>query len=278
MSKCVPETFANITCCCKSWRDLGHPEEAKMKRYYTTNMFPESINFKDSLMNVVLTPKTIAFNETSIRLDILEQICKHFHFYISRRKGQKYQARMRNLFTLADDLFDKSHSTHNARTREMYQYNTLSVSNDLSLSSRNSFFYNFLYGSTGDLGLKRAGFKITQTKTEEKTITVTTWEPIVKMAKGTQKIILAHENNLPIFMSFIDEKKLTFLKIYYDNYQKLNNLFLPTLMTEIEYTSKKDSVITRRNFADFKTNETCDKTYFNFVIPSSAKLIQTGSK
>jgi hypothetical protein len=158
------------------------------------------------------------------------------------------------------------------------QYNTLSITNDISLSSRNSFFYNFLYGSTGDLGLKKAGFKITQTKTEEKTITVTTWEPIVKMAKGTQKIILAHENNLPIFMSFIDEKKLTFLKIYYDNYQKLNNLFLPTLMTEIEYTSKKDSVITRRNFADFKTNETCDKTYFNFVIPSSAKLIQTGSK
>ncbi len=156
--------------------------------------------------------------------------------------------------------------------------NTVIQMNGMDMSSRNSFFYNFLYGSTSDLGLKKSGFKVIQTKTEDKTMVVTTWEPINKQKKGVQKAVLAHENNMPVYLAFSDEKKLTFLKIYYDNYQKVNNVYLPTLMTEILFSAPKDSVITRRNFSDIKVNNLCDPTYFNYQIPSSAKLIEPDKK
>lgn len=152
------------------------------------------------------------------------------------------------------------------------QNNYISV-NNMDLSSKNSFLYNFIYGSTGDLGLKQNGYKIIETKKDKDGILVTTWAPIEKRSKGILKIVLAQEKNLPIFMSFTNEKKFTSLKIYYDNYIRVSSIMLPSTMTEIEFTSKTDSIITQRNFSDFKTNAACDKTYINYCIPSTAKRI-----
>jgi len=156
--------------------------------------------------------------------------------------------------------------------------NTYVALNDMDLSSKNSFLYNFLYGATGDLGLKQNGYKIIDTKKDKDGILVTTWVPIEKRSKGILKIILAQENNLPIFMSFTNEKKFTQLKIYYDNYIKVASTMLPSTMTEIEYISKNDSVITQRNFSEFKSNTACDKTYLNFIIPATAKRIDSSNK
>jgi hypothetical protein len=156
--------------------------------------------------------------------------------------------------------------------------NTYVSLNNMDLSSKNSFLYNFIYGATGDLGLKQNGYKISETKKDKDGILVTTWVPIEKRSKGILKIILAQEKNLPIYMSFTNEKKFTTLKIYYDNYVKVSSIMLPSTMTEIEFTSKTDSVITQRNFSEFKTNAACDKSYINFSIPSSAKRLETAQK
>ena len=90
--------------------------------------------------------------------------------------------------------------------------NTYVSLNNMDLSSKNSFLYNFIYGATGDLGLKQNGYKISETKKDKDGILVTTWVPIEKRSKGILKIILAQEKNLPIYMSFTNEKKFTTLK------------------------------------------------------------------
>ncbi len=155
-----------------------------------------------------------------------------------------------------------------------FAQNAISIEHADEYSSRNSFFYNFFEGNITDMGLPQLNFKLVSNKAEPPLL-ISEWQPKTLMNKGLQKIIVAHQNNLPVYMGFYNEKKMALQKIYYTNYQPVGNMMLPFNITEINYENNgKDSIITRRTYSDLKTNGEVSNKYFEFQIPSSAKLIE----
>lgn len=154
--------------------------------------------------------------------------------------------------------------------------NTLTLIQGLELSSKNSLFYNFLSGSINDMGLSSLGYKLSKTKMDAKVV-ITTWVP-PSDSKYIKKVEIAHENFLPIFMGFYGMQDKPLQKSFYSNYQNIGAIKMPLTITEIEYLSDKDSVITKRIYSNLKTNALVEDTYLNYKVPAGAKIITTKSK
>jgi outer membrane lipoprotein-sorting protein len=154
------------------------------------------------------------------------------------------------------------------------QSNTVMLVRGDDYSSKESFIYQFLSGNINDMGLPELGLKIGSTKLEDGAV-VNTWVLKQNGAKGAvQKVIVAHQNNLPVYMAFYKEKNVPVQKVYYTNYTRVGSTMMPMNFTEINFEKDgKDSVITRRLYSNLKLNHDVVDTYLDFAIPSSAKLI-----
>ena len=150
--------------------------------------------------------------------------------------------------------------------------NTLEQSMGLDYSSKNSFFYFFLSGKTQDMGLSSFGYALQGTRVEGELV-ITTWLPPLNTDIPLGKIEIVHENFLPVFMGFFDKNGNATHKVYYSNYQNVQNMQLPLNITEFQYLPEGDSVISKRSYSNIKTNEQVDNTYLNFKIPANAKLV-----
>jgi hypothetical protein len=147
--------------------------------------------------------------------------------------------------------------------------NSVSLQQGFELSSENSIFYTFLSGQTNDVGLGKAGFKLKSTKTENKMI-ITRWNNPSQPDKGEVEVV--HENNLPIYICFYDKKQKPLHKAYYSNFQYIGSIKIPFTITELEFISDLDSIITRKKYSNLKTNNDVSDEYFNFKIPANAKI------
>jgi outer membrane lipoprotein-sorting protein len=49
---------------------------------------------------------------------------------------------------------------------------------------------------------------------------------------------------------------------------------MPFTITEFEYLSSTDSIITKRTYSNLKTNMQVDEKFLNFKIPANAKVIR----
>jgi outer membrane lipoprotein-sorting protein len=49
---------------------------------------------------------------------------------------------------------------------------------------------------------------------------------------------------------------------------------MPFTITEFEYLSPTDSIITKRTYSNLKTNAQVDDKYLNFKVPTDAKVIR----
>lgn len=144
--------------------------------------------------------------------------------------------------------------------------------NELFSSNAMPFYY-FFSGKTKDMGLKQSGYKIVKTNFKDN-LTVTLWQPINKKPKDPIAFVkLVHKQANPIYMDYEDAHKKVIRKSYYYNYTNLNGVDFPKAFTEILYNDK-DSVITKTEYSDFKVNEQANSSYFNFKIPTNAKLIK----
>lgn len=152
--------------------------------------------------------------------------------------------------------------------------NSVSLMQGIDFSSKNSFIYNFLSGNINDMGLSSLGYKLKETKIDGKVVVSTYMAPSDRVME-VQKVEIAHENYLPIFMGFYDVNGNSVQKIYYTNYQNVSHLKMPFTITEIEYLGKEDSTITRRIYSNLKVNEQVDDSWFNYQIPVNAKINST---
>ena len=153
--------------------------------------------------------------------------------------------------------------------------NTLAQSQGLDYSSKNSFFYCFLSGKIQDMGLLSFGYTLKNTRMEDKMV-ITTWLPPVNTDIPLSKVEIVHENFLPVFMGFFDKTGKPVNKVYYSNYQNTQNIQLPMNITEFQYLSDGDSVISKRIYSNIKINEQVDNTYLHYKIPSNARLVKPG--
>jgi outer membrane lipoprotein-sorting protein len=140
-------------------------------------------------------------------------------------------------------------------------------------STQSSQFYYFFSGTIADMGLTRIGY--VQDKTyNEGNLLVTEWKPKVPDKRSSiQRIKIVYEGLRPIYMNYQEGSGKVFRKVYYYNYQVLENFSFPATTTEIVY-DKGDSVVSRTNYSDFKLNGQANSAYFDFTIPANAKIEQ----
>lgn len=150
--------------------------------------------------------------------------------------------------------------------------NTVFQSRNEAFSSETSFFYFFLNNKKMDLGLSDMGFQITNTTFEEG-LTVTEWAPPVQMAGQIGGVKLVHNRQNPIFMSYKDASDNIIKKTYYYDYINYSGINLPTSVTQIDFTTPTDSVLTKTNYSDIRIDNQVDEKLLNFEIPENAKVV-----
>lgn len=144
-------------------------------------------------------------------------------------------------------------------------------------SSENDVLYSFFKYQSSDLGLREAGFTLSNSQVD-KSQTITTWIPPSLNVGEVSKIVLVHENYMPIYVAYYNLKGKPFKKAYYSNYYTSTNTPFPTRIVEIDYLPTGDSIISRKIYSDIRINKDANSTYFGFTVPANAKVIKNKLK
>ena len=151
--------------------------------------------------------------------------------------------------------------------------NTVIIKPNSGISSQASFMYYFLNGGTADMGLKAAGFSISDTRFENGMV-VTTWMPPSVLVGVMGKAELVHENYLPVYMAYYNSKGEPVLKVFYSNFTNVSDVKFPLSVTEFRFTTPKDSTIEKKVYSDIKTNALVNEQQMNFKIPENARVLK----
>ncbi|MBS1505717.1 MAG: hypothetical protein JSS79_03630 [Bacteroidetes bacterium] len=144
--------------------------------------------------------------------------------------------------------------------------------NYLMSTETNQLFY-FLESNRNDLGLSKMGFTLKETKFEGN-LKITVWSPPLQLAKDISKVEVAHEKNNPVFLGYFDKKGKAINKVYFYNYQLVGATNFPAAVTQINYVTAKDSVISKTVYSNFKLDQDVNDQYLNFKIPANARVTQ----
>lgn len=148
--------------------------------------------------------------------------------------------------------------------------NTVSFDQGEEFSTKTNLIYYFLQGKIHDLGLSDFGFQLMSTEIENDQV-ITEWFPPVNLFGVFNRIKIVHENFLPIYVAYYDAQENLAKRVYYSDYQNLGEVFLPALVTEINYFAN-DSVVGRISFSDIKTDFQAQSPWFGFQIPEDATI------
>ena len=148
--------------------------------------------------------------------------------------------------------------------------NTVSFSQGEEFSTQTNLIHYFLQGKIQDLGLSDFGFQLMSTEIENNQV-ITEWFPPVNLFAIFNRIKIVHENFLPIYVAYYDAQENLAKRVYYSDYQNLGEVFLPALVTEINYFGN-DSVVGRIIFSDIKTDFQARSPWFGFQIPEDAAI------
>ncbi|WP_229368487.1 hypothetical protein [Fibrisoma limi] len=149
--------------------------------------------------------------------------------------------------------------------------NTVIRYQNAAYSSQTTQLAFFLNGMTSDMGLLQLGFVQDKTMYDAKNRLVTEWKPKTNKSDGVvQRVKLVFNQGNPIYMHYVDGAGKIFRKVFYYNYQFVENRPFPTTTTEILY-NKSDSTVSKTAYSDIRLNQVAQSPYFNFSIPSTAK-------
>lgn len=147
--------------------------------------------------------------------------------------------------------------------------NSVFQSVNYQAGSQSTTFYYFLMNQASDMGLKRMGFKLADTRVEGKLL-VNIWETPTKI-EGLHDIELVREGGKPIFMGYRDSKKNYIKKVYYYKYEFMRGFNFPMAITEIDYI-EKDSLVSKTTFDSFQFDMASDLDMLRFEVPADAVL------
>ena len=148
--------------------------------------------------------------------------------------------------------------------------NKVTVKQDFYFSSQNELLHYFVNNFIDDLGLKKQGFTMSDTRYDDGYL-VTTWGAPENM-KSISKVEIVFENMRPIYSAYFNEKNKILRKIYYSNYYTSNHFILPKKITEITYTSQQDSTIKRTIYSEIKEDDQVNSYYLDYKIPEDATI------
>tara|TARA_B110000037_G_scaffold83535_2_gene99341 strand:- start:1351 stop:2091 length:741 start_codon:yes stop_codon:yes gene_type:complete len=150
--------------------------------------------------------------------------------------------------------------------------NKLITKYDRSLSTSSSLVYLFLNGKSNDLGFKRIGFTLVNTRFEDDMM-ISEWIPSNELLHIYSKVELVSRNTQPIYCGYYNYEGVITQKVYYSNYIKLKNVNFPQLLTSINYSSESDSTVIRTKYFDIKEGSNLAPELKQYKIPVGAILI-----
>lgn len=132
--------------------------------------------------------------------------------------------------------------------------------------------YYFLKDKNNELGLRSLGFTLKSSKFENGFL-ITIWNPPIQYIKLFSSAELVYQKGIPVFLKFTNNKNKVVKRSYYYNYTKVLSLNFPLFITNINYFDNGDSSVDRSIYSNIKVNAIATNSYFNYVIPANAKLI-----
>ena len=148
--------------------------------------------------------------------------------------------------------------------------NRVSIQQDFYFSSENELLHYFVNNLIDDLGLKKEGFRMSDSRYDGGYL-VTTWSPPSDM-KVVSKVEIVFEDMIPIYSAYFGKDNHIIRKIYYSDYYQDNRLILPRRITEITYVAENDSTIRRTLYSDIRQDGAVNTKYLDYKIPDNAKI------
>ncbi|WP_372639365.1 hypothetical protein [Ancylomarina sp.] len=148
--------------------------------------------------------------------------------------------------------------------------NTVTYTQDITLSSENELIFYFSNNQQQDLGLEKEGFTMVDSRLD-KNYLIFVWEAPQEM-NTVKKVEVVYEGDNPIYAAYFNLDGDVLKKIYYYNYFSTTYFQMPTNVTEISYTPEKDSIVQRTIYSNIKVSNTPSSSYFNFKVPDNAKV------
>lgn len=152
--------------------------------------------------------------------------------------------------------------------------NTVTYTQDITLSSENELIYYFTNNQQQDLGLEREGFTMVDSRLDDKYL-IFVWEAPQKI-RTIKKVEIVYDGDYPIYAAYFNHDGDILKKIYYYDYFTTKYFKMPTKVTEISYTPERDSIVQRTIFSNINVTNTPSSSYFNFKIPDNAKVSKSG--
>ena len=150
--------------------------------------------------------------------------------------------------------------------------NEVMYMSDAALSSQSEVFSLFTSSASSDLNLTNMGFTLQSTEKEDANI-IKIFVSDNSVQKDIRKAKLVCRKNRPIYCAFYSDKDKISKKTYFSDYITLPNFSFPTVITQISYGSKGDSVIMKEEFKNIKTDNFTDDALFRYTVPKGAKRV-----
>ena len=150
--------------------------------------------------------------------------------------------------------------------------NEVVVDNSAVLTSRDELVSVFMAGHAEDLGLGMYGYRLQSTTREDGLVKKTY---VTDRQGDIPKVEIVYENFLPIYCGYLDASGKTLSKTYYSKYVPAGRIMLPTRVTGITYTSKKDSSVMRTIYSDIRIDD--EDPNYDFQVPSNAKVVTSNN-
>lgn len=140
------------------------------------------------------------------------------------------------------------------------------------LSSQNNPIYFFMSGNTEDMGLKKMGYTLKETKIDDGLL-VSYFQKPASINEEFSMVELVHKGRNPVFLGYLDDYDKYVKKVFYYDFKDFQGFSMPQSITEIEYF-ESDSSIAKTTFDTFQFNNSSDKEILDFQVPENAKVIK----
>lgn len=148
------------------------------------------------------------------------------------------------------------------------------VMNDKEMASTREMVAVFASGAYTDMALPLYGYTQSEIRRDGR-VMVKTFEP--KNAGPVAKVEVAFENHLPICMIYFNGKGEEVRKLYFSRYE-YGRTPMPMRITEVEYTTKRDSLVRLTTYSNLLFDEAADSAMFDWQVPTDAKRIEVDPK
>jgi hypothetical protein len=150
--------------------------------------------------------------------------------------------------------------------------NEVMIQQDPLYSSENDVIFSFLSSQINDMGLQGNGFILKESR-RENGLMITSWIPPAHLLNQVSRVELVNENFLPIYISYFGPKGKMFKRTYFSKYNSTRNTPFPERITEIDYLSTGDSIMSLKTYSNPKFENFSGTAAFDFVIPPDAKRV-----